>query len=90
MSASLPVVAPRLTGIEEVGLPGNPAFYGPALGGRADVHDPALIAEAMANVEAGQEAHRRAARLASAEVGRRYSLEAMIRAHEEIYRRLAR
>jgi len=54
------------------------------------VHDPALIAEAMANVEAGQEAHRRAARLASAEVGRRYSLEAMIRAHEEIYRRLAR
>jgi len=30
MSASLPVVAPRLTGIEEVGLPGNPAFYGEA------------------------------------------------------------
>jgi len=90
MSVELPVVAPRLPSIEEIALDGTPVFYGPSIEGWATAHDPDAMAEALLAVERDAESARARAHAARAHIAEQYSLDAMLRKHEEVYGELMR
>ena len=86
MAVELPVVAPRLPSIEEIAMEGTPLLYGPKKGGAPDRHDPDHIAQALVSAMSDIEGFRTRAKSARAEVAEKYSLDAMNRAHAELYR----
>jgi glycosyltransferase involved in cell wall biosynthesis len=90
MSVEIPVVAPRLPSIEEIALDGTPVFYGPAIDGWATAHDPSAMAEALLSVERDAARAKETARAARPHIARLYSLDAMLRNHEDVYRGLMR
>jgi glycosyltransferase involved in cell wall biosynthesis len=90
MAAGLPVVAPRLPVIVETASVDGPVLYGPALPAAARGHDPAALAAAMKDVEERAREHQVRARRLRDEVARRFSLDAMIDAHADLYASLAR
>lgn len=87
MATGLPVLAPRIPSIEEIAGARAPLFFGPRLErGWAEEHDPADLAHALEFVEregSPSDARRAAIRVP---VVARYSLEAMLDAHEALYR----
>jgi glycosyltransferase involved in cell wall biosynthesis len=85
MAVELPVVAPRLQSIVEIATEGSPLLYGPPIEGWGTSHDPEDVAGALWAVEQAREVHREKARAARAHVGRTFSREAMIDAHEALY-----
>jgi glycosyltransferase involved in cell wall biosynthesis len=88
MAMHAPIVAPRLPSIVEIATEGTPVFFGPHHAGWASPHHPDQIAAAMLDVETNADAHRARARAGRAHVESRYSREAMIDAHEGLYREI--
>lgn len=89
MAAGLPVVGPRIPSIVEIADAGATTLFGPAHAGWADAHDPAALARALADVEADARAQRERAGRCRGDVITRFSMAAMIGAHEELYGRLS-
>jgi glycosyltransferase involved in cell wall biosynthesis len=88
MAMHTPIVAPRLPSIVEVATEGTPVFFGPQHAGWASPHDPEQIAAAMHDVETNADAHRARARAGREHVETRFSREAMIDGHEDLYREI--
>lgn len=88
MAVELPVVAPRLPSIVEIAMKGTPLLYGPKKSGNPDGHDPDHIAQALSETMNDIDGFRERAKSARAEVAEKYSLDAMIRQHAELYETL--
>jgi len=86
MAMELPVIAPRLSAVSEIASAGSLVLFGPEHGAVAPTHDPAELARAMSDVENDRDGHRRAAHGARERVGATFSLDAMLDAHERLYR----
>jgi glycosyltransferase involved in cell wall biosynthesis len=85
VAMELPVVAPRLPSITEIAFDGSPVLYGPPRSEDVEGHDPDTIAAALSSVEADPRRHREVARAGRHHVASRYSRDAMIDAHAELY-----
>lgn len=88
MAVELPVVAPRLRSIEEIALGDTPIFYGPKIDGWAKAHDPVLMSNAFLAVEKEPAEAGAKARNARSHVAKKFSLDAMITQHDELYREI--
>jgi glycosyltransferase involved in cell wall biosynthesis len=85
MACQLPILAPRLPSITEIATANAPCFFGPTIRGIARSHDPTHIAEAMMAMETSPGAARSAAATTREHVAAKFSLEAMIGQHAELY-----
>ncbi|MEW6774949.1 MAG: glycosyltransferase [Bdellovibrionota bacterium] len=87
LAAGLPIVAPRLSSIEDLEARGAIRFFGEKHGAWASAHDPAEIAKAVLEIEKNPIPAPLLIQTRDS-VRRKYAVDAMVEAHERLYREI--